>query len=134
VDHALEGEGGRAAFAPIASRSMPLLRILTSRSPASTRSPPGYPKNPFADIEKATLWVDSFIRWYNTEHLHSGIRFVPPSDRHEGRDRAILAARHRIYTKARSLTPRRWTGGTRNWTPVGTVRLNPEKRDSCSKH
>ena len=95
---------------------------------------PGYPKTPFADIEKATLWVDSFIRWYNTEHLHSGIRFVRPSDRHEGRDRAILAARHRIYTKARSRTPRRWTGGTRNWTPVGTVRLNPEKRDSCNRH
>ena len=95
---------------------------------------PGYPKNPFPDIEKAILWVDSFIRWYNTEHLHSGIRFVRPNDRHEGRDRAILAARHRIYTKARSRTPRRWTGGTRNWTPVGTVRLNPEKRVMPSTH
>jgi putative transposase len=88
---------------------------------------PGYPKTPFADIEKATLWVDSFIRWYNTEHLHSGIRFVRPSDRHEGRDRAILAARHRIYTKARSRTPRRWTGGTRNWTPVGTCPTEPRE-------
>ena len=95
---------------------------------------PGYPKKPFADIAEATIWVDSFIRWYNTEHLHSGIRFVRPNDRHEGSDRAILAARHRIYTKARSTTPRRWTGATRNWTPVGAVRLNPEKQHRCSTH
>jgi putative transposase len=93
---------------------------------------PGYPKNPFANIAEATIWVDSFIRWYNTEHLHSGIRFVRPNDRHEGGDRAILAARHRIYTKARSSTPRRWTGATRNWTPVGNVRLNPEKQHGGS--
>ena len=90
---------------------------------------PGYPKKPFADITEATIWVDDFIRWYNTEHLHSGIRFVRPNDRHEGRDRAILTARHRIYTKAQSRTPRRWTGGIRNWAPVGAVRLNPEKQD-----
>lgn len=91
---------------------------------------PGYPKKPFAGIAEALIWVDSFIRWYNTEHLHSGIRFVRPSDRHEGRDRAILTARHCIYTKARYRTPRRWTGRTRNWIPVGVVRLNPEKRET----
>jgi transposase InsO family protein len=45
---------------------------------------PGYPKKPFDNIAEATIWVDSFIRWYNTEHLHSGIRFVRPTDRHEG--------------------------------------------------
>jgi putative transposase len=92
---------------------------------------PGYPKKPFADLEKATAWVEGFVRWYNSQHLHSGIRFVTPTDRHEGRDKAILAARHRLYSKARARTPRRWTRGTRNWKPVGAVRLNPEKRDTC---
>jgi len=95
---------------------------------------PGYPKKPFADLAEATAWVDGFVRWYNSEHLHSGIRFVRPNDRHEGRDKAILAARHCIYAKAKARTPRRWTRGTRNWTPVGAVRLNPEKRDICSLH
>jgi transposase InsO family protein len=95
---------------------------------------PGYPKKPFADLAAARAWVDGFVRWYNSEHLHSGIRFVHPIDRHEGRDKAILAARHGVYTKAKARTPRRWTGGTRNWTPVGAVRLNPEKRDVCSMH
>ena len=42
---------------------------------------------------------------------------------------AILAARHALYTKARELHPARWSGGTRNWSPVGAVTLNPE-RDS----
>ncbi len=95
---------------------------------------PGYPKKPFANLAEATAWVDGFVAWYNGEHLHSGIRFVRPIDRHEGRDKAILAARHRLYTRAKARTPRRWTRGTRNWTPVGAVRLNPEKSDACIMH
>jgi len=92
---------------------------------------PGYPKKPFLDLAAATAWVDGFVLWYNTNHLHSGIRFVRPEDRHQGRDITVLAARHVVYTKARARTPRRWTRSTRNWTPVGAVRLNPEKRDVC---
>jgi transposase InsO family protein len=88
---------------------------------------PGYPKKPFADLVAATVWVDGFVRWYNTEHLHSGIRFVRPIDRHEGRDKAILAARHRLYGEAKARTPRRWSRDTRNSTPIGPVRLNPER-------
>jgi hypothetical protein len=26
-----------------------------------------------------------------------------------------------------SLLPARWSGGTRNWTPVGSVDLNPQR-------
>ena len=93
---------------------------------------PGYPKRPFLDLAEALAWVAGFVHWYNTEHLHSGVRFVCPVDRHEGREKGILAARHRVYVKAMARTPRRWTRATRNWTPVGAVRLNPEKKDSCS--
>lgn len=95
---------------------------------------PGYPKKPFADLAAAAAWVDGFVSWYNGEHLHSGIRFVRPNDRHEGRDPVILAARHRVYTNAKARTPRRWTAGTRNWTPIGSVRLNPEKLHACKVH
>lgn len=90
---------------------------------------PGYPKKPFADLAAAQAWVDGFVRWYNGEHLHGGIRFVRPIDRHEGRDTAILHARHEVYSAAKTRTPRRWSGSTRNWTPIRTVRLNPAKRD-----
>jgi transposase InsO family protein len=95
---------------------------------------PGYPKKPFATIAEAQAWVDGFVRWYNTEHLHSGIRFVTPVARHERRDTGILAARHQVYTRAKRRTPRRWTGSTRNWNPAGPVRLNPETRDACVTH
>jgi putative transposase len=95
---------------------------------------PGYPKKPFDTLDAARRWVDGFVRWYNDDHLHSGIRYVTPNDRHEGRDAHILAARHRVYVAAKKATPRRWTGPTRNWTPVGAVRLNPDTRDGCSMH
>jgi hypothetical protein len=45
---------------------------------------------------------------------------------------AILAARHALYSRARELNPGRWSGDTRNWSPIGAVTLNPE-RDSIIK-
>ncbi len=95
---------------------------------------PGYPKKPFATREEAQAWVDGFVAWYNGTHQHSGIRFVTPNDRHEGRDVGILAARKVVYAKARARTPRRWTGPTRNWSPIAEVRLNPDVRDACIMH
>ena len=70
-----------------------------------------------------------FVHWYNVEHRHSGIRYVSPQQRHAGKDHDILAARHTLYTKARELHPARWSGKTRDWSPMGAVTLNPE-RDS----
>lgn len=90
---------------------------------------PGYPSKPFADIESARAWVRGFVAWYNDEHLHSGIRYVTPGDRHAGRDKAILAQRHGVYTEAKERTPRRWTGPTRDWSPIGDVYLNPVKQE-----
>jgi transposase InsO family protein len=43
---------------------------------------PEYPSKPFESIEQAQAWVDAFVTWYNTDHLHSAIRFVTPDDRH----------------------------------------------------
>jgi transposase InsO family protein len=91
---------------------------------------PGFPRKPFASLDDARSWVADFVAWYNGEHLHSALRYVTPSDRHDGRDKAILAKRHRVYREARKGTPRRWTRDTRNWRPIGNVTLNPEKTDS----
>jgi transposase InsO family protein len=87
---------------------------------------PSYPDKPFAVIEDARRWVTAFVGWYNDEHQHSGIRFVTPSQRHGGHDVAILAQRDDVYAAARRRHPDRWSGDTRNWTPIPTVRLNPE--------
>lgn len=66
------------------------------------------------------------VRWYNTQHLHSAIRFVTPDDRHTGRDIALLLARRAVYLRARKRTPERWSGSIRTWEPLNTVRLNPD--------
>ena len=42
-------------------------------------------------------------------------------------DAGILAKRHELYLRARTRHPARWSGATRNWSPVGAVTLNPEK-------
>lgn len=87
---------------------------------------PNYPNRPFVTLDDASRWVAGFVDWYNDDHQHSGIRFVTPSERHDRRETAILEQRHRVYLAARERCPRRWTRHTRNWTPIATVRLNPE--------
>lgn len=87
---------------------------------------PGYPPRPFESIDRAREWVAAFVRWYNTEHLHSSIRFVSPEDRHAGRDAEILECRKQTYEQARARHPERWTGATRNWNPIAEVTLNPD--------
>ena len=88
---------------------------------------PQYPNRPFASLEEAQRWVQEFVRWYNTLHLHSAIRFVTPDQRHFGQHEAILANRATVYAAAQRLHPERWSGPLRDWTPVGDVRLNPER-------
>lgn len=88
---------------------------------------PAYPDSAFSSIDEARAWVNHFVLWYNTEHLHSAIRFVTPSSRHLGKDPAILAKRSVVYEKAKGLNPHRWSGKTRNWTPITEVLLNPKK-------
>ena len=85
---------------------------------------PEYPERRFADIRQARQWVAGFVDWYNGEHLHSGIRFVTPHDRHSGKDREILQQRDALYQAAKRRNPERWSGQIRNWNPVHEVVLN----------
>jgi transposase InsO family protein len=88
---------------------------------------PAFPPKGFADLDAARQWAAGFVHWYNHEHHHSGIRYVTPAERHAGRDRPLLARRHALYQEARERNPRRWSGQTRNWTPIAAVTLNPER-------
>lgn len=89
---------------------------------------PAYPAKRFADIDQARAWVQRFVSWYNTEHRHSGIRFVTPAQRHAGLDRQILARRTDTYEMAKKTHPERWRNrSVRNWNPVDTVWLNPDR-------
>lgn len=88
---------------------------------------PEFPARGFADLDATRSWASGFVHWYNVEHRHSGIRYVSPAQRHAGEDHAILAARHALYANARARHPARWTGNTRDWSPITAVALNPER-------
>jgi transposase InsO family protein len=89
---------------------------------------PNYPSNPFESIEEARQWTLSFVQWYNYQHKHSGLKFVTPAQRHDGRDVAILSHRKQVYEAAKQRHPERWSGATRNWNLSNEVWLNPERQ------
>lgn len=93
---------------------------------------PEYPSRPFEGVEEARRWVEAFVRWYNTVHRHSAIRYVTPAERHAGADAHVLAKRCAVYERARSRHPERWSRQIRNWSPVGSVTLNPARSASSS--
>jgi transposase InsO family protein len=94
---------------------------------------PEYPSKPFSTLEEAQGWVDTFVAWYNNDHLHSAIRFITPADRHYGKEEAILLKRQRVYQNARRKNPSRWSSSTRNWEPVKAVYLNPDNQSELLK-
>lgn len=93
---------------------------------------PQYPSKPFENIEAAKVWVNEFVIWYNTVHLHSEIKFVTPDSKHKGEDIEILRKRNEIYILAKVKNPNRWTGNIRDWSPVTCVKLNHLKNENKS--
>jgi hypothetical protein len=45
------------------------------------------------------------VNWYNNEHRHSGIKFVTPAQRHDGKDQQILDNRQAVYEAAKLIRP-----------------------------
>lgn len=88
---------------------------------------PDWPSHGFNDLNEARNWVQKFVGWYNDEHKHSRIKFVTPSQRHQGLDGAILANRGKVLEAAKAKRPQRWSGEIQNLDQVGAVTLNPEK-------
>lgn len=88
---------------------------------------PDYPRKPFADLDAAREWVHQFVRWYNQDHKHSGLKFLTPAQRHHGQCSETLANREKVYAAARDRNPMRWSGKTRNWQLENEVWLNPER-------
>lgn len=97
---------------------------------STVKTRPEYPTRPFESLEAARAWVEQFVHWYNHEHLHSGIRFVTPADRHDGKEQEVLMQRREVYELAREANPSRWTRAIRCWEPVGEVVLNGERTAS----
>jgi transposase InsO family protein len=90
----------------------------------TTKYRPGYPER-FESIQHARSWISEFVDWYNTEHLHSGIKFVTPIQRRSGEDVELLKTRKATYEIAKKANPNRWSANIRNWDKPECVTLNP---------
>ena len=88
---------------------------------------PKYPFTGFVSLEETRKWVDQFVKWYNYTHLHSGIIFLTPYQRHYGLDKEIMKNRIETYQIAKAKHPERWSGNIRKWELPEYVALNPIK-------
>ncbi|MFS8981416.1 IS3 family transposase [Cupriavidus necator] len=88
---------------------------------------PLWPERPFETLQQAREWVLKFVRWYNEEHCHSGLKYVTPNQRHRGEAAGVLARRTAVYQAARARHPQRWSTGIRDWDLAQVVYLNPER-------
>ena len=95
---------------------------------------PEWPSKGFKSLTVVREWMLSFEHAYNERHLHSGIQFVTPADRHRGIDHERLAHRTLVYERAKRRNPRRWSGNTRNWKVSGPVSLNLGKLQEIERN
>lgn len=70
---------------------------------------PDFPAR-FGCIEDARAYSQSFFRWYNHEHRHSGIALLTPADVHTGRTEEVTAQRQATLTCAFAAHPNRFKG------------------------
>ena len=90
---------------------------------------PNYQPKGFENIEEAREWVAGFVNWYRHKHHNSGIKFLTPAERHNGKSQEVLDNRHDVYEAAKARHPERWNGrSTRNWENITEVYLNPDRK------
>jgi putative transposase len=68
---------------------------------------PDFPAR-FASIEAARRHCQTFFRWYNDEHRHTGLGLHVPADVHYGRADAVQANRATVLTTAYGAHPERF--------------------------
>ena len=88
----------------------------------------------FESLGEASEWAENFVKWYNDEHLHSGIKYVTPGQRFRGEDKTILKMRADLYEKTMAKNPLRWINkSTKNWNRIESVFLN-KRKDQIEGH
>ena len=86
---------------------------------------PTYPRR-FGSFEEAMVFAQSFFKWYNSEHYHSGIAMVTPESLHYGRAGKIIAARAQVLSIAHAAHPERFVRCAPVPQPLPTaVWINP---------
>ena len=84
----------------------------------------GFPEY-FTDLGHARSWMADFVNWYNNKHIHSGIGYVTPNQRHTDEINVIMQKRNATLSKANASNPERWSSKPSLWEEIKTVALNP---------
>ena len=96
------------------SDSLPHSRkVCVAHSFRTCKYRPNYPRKPFETVEEARTWTLQFVRCYNHQHKHSGLKFVTPAQRHGGKNPLPRALVRCLPVS--------------NWVLKGEVWLNPER-------
>ena len=86
---------------------------------------PSFPER-FGSIEDGRAFGQSFFPWYNHEHHHSGLGFLPPAVVHFGQAAAVRAHRAVVLTAAYAAHPERFVNGPPRPADLPTaVWINP---------
>ena len=80
----------------------------------------------FGSIEDGRAFCQSFFRWYNHEHHHSGLGFLTPAIVHVGQAATVRAHRERVLAAAYGAHPERFVNGPPRPADLPTaVWINP---------
>ena len=91
---------------------------------------PEYP-NKFRVLQEAQTYFDLYFQWYNTEHLHSSIGYITPSDKHNGLGESIQKMRKRRLKEARQERIRKHTNQQKANTEKKKSLENQENELEC---
>ena len=86
---------------------------------------PTFPER-FGCIEDARVFCNSFFKWYNIEHHHSGIGYYTPEDVHTGKALKLKQLRQETLMTAFSVHPERFVKSVPKASePPSAVWINP---------
>jgi len=93
---------------------------------------PQFPEH-FGSLEEAEKFCQSFFKWYNDEHYHSGILFLKPKSVHYNEAGEVLTNRHRVLLDIFEKNPARFNHKKPVLKKLKPVYINPPKIES-GKH
>jgi len=93
---------------------------------------PGFPAR-FTSLEHARAHGREFFTWYNTEHRHSGIGMLTPSDVHYDRVGEVQARRRSTLAAAHAAHPERFSRPPQPPAPPSTAYINRPAMDSTNQ-
>jgi len=94
---------------------------------------PEFPER-FGSIEDARGFCQEFMRWYNTEHHHTGIGLLTPETVHYGRAEAVIEERQRVLSAAYEERPERFVRHHPRAPELpGAVWINPPMKKAGAK-